>query len=133
MKNECASMKKYSIGLFALFLGCVALIGAAYQFSFEYSKNQAKEEARLKQEIVQAAREEEAAIAAEGDVSKEEVFYLKDLNGFIAVYKSDKKTIYEYTNIVVEDLPEDVRQEILDGKEIRTVEKLYGFLENYSS
>ena len=121
-------MKKYSIGLFALFLGCVALIGAAYQFSFEYSKNQAKEEARLKQEIVQAAREEEAAIAAEGDVSKEEVF-----NGFIAVYKSDKKTIYEYTNIVVEDLPEDVRQEILDGKEIRTVEKLYGFLENYSS
>lgn len=111
-------MKKYSIGLFALFLGCVALIGAAYQFSFEYSKNQAKEE---------------AAIAAEGDVSKEEVFYLKDLNGFIAVYKSDKKTIYEYTNIVVEDLPEDVRQEILDGKEIRTVEKLYGFLENYSS
>ena len=96
-------------------------------------KDQAKEEARLKQEIVQAAREEEAAIAAEGDVSKEEVFYLKDLNGFIAVYKSDKKTIYEYTNIVVEDLPEDVRQEILDGKEIRTVEKLYGFLENYSS
>ena len=83
--------------------------------------------------IAQAAREEEAAIAAEGDVSKEEVFYLKDLNGFIAVYKSDKKTIYEYTNIVVEDLPEDVRQEILDGKEIRTVEKLYGFLENYSS
>ena len=66
--------EKYSIGLFALFLGCVALIGAAYQFSFEYSKNQAKEEARLKQEIVQAAREEEAAIAAEGDVSKEEVF-----------------------------------------------------------
>ena len=38
MKKECASMKKYSIGLFALFLGCVALIGAAYQFSFEYSK-----------------------------------------------------------------------------------------------
>ena len=35
--------------------------------------------------------------------------------------------------LVVEDLPEDVRQEILDGKEIRTVEKLYGFLENYSS
>ena len=27
MKKECASMKKYSIGLFALFLGCVALIG----------------------------------------------------------------------------------------------------------
>lgn len=127
-------MKKYSIGLFVLFLGCIALIGAAYRFSFEYSKNQAEEEARMRQQITKSAKEEEQyAIAAEGEVSKEEIFYLMDLNGFVAVYKSDKKTIYEYTNIVVEDLPEDVRQEIQNGKEIRTVEKLYGFLENYSS
>ena len=127
-------MKKYSIGLFVLFLGCVALIGAAYLFSFQYSKRQAEEEARLKQEIMKSVKEEEEdAVAAEGDVSKGEVFYLMDLNGFVAVYRSDKETIYEYTNIVVEDLPEDIRQEIQEGKEIRTVEKLYGFLENYSS
>ena len=127
-------MKKYSIGLFVLFLGCVALIGAAYQFSFQYSKRQAEEEARLKQEIMKSVKEEEEdAVAAEGDVSKGEVFYLMDQNGFVAVYRSDKETIYEYTNIVVEDLPEDIRQEIKEGKEIRTVEKLYGFLENYSS
>lgn len=126
-------MKKYSIGLFVLFLGCVALIGAAYQFSFQYSKKQAQEEARLKQEIMEPVKEEEDAVAAEGNVSKGEVFYLMDLNGFVAVYKADKETIYEYTNIVVEDLPEDVRQEIQEGKEIRSAEKLYGFLENYSS
>lgn len=126
-------MKKYSIGLFVLFIGCVALIGAAYQFSFQYSKKQAEEQARMKQEIMESVKEEEDAVAAEGSVSKEEVFYLKALNGFVAVYKADKETIYEYTNIVVEDLPEDVRQEIQEGKEIRTVEKLYGFLENYSS
>ena len=126
-------MKKYSIGLFVLFIGCVALIGAAYQFSFQYSKKLAEEQARMKQEIMESVKEEEDAVAAEGSVSKEEVFYLKDLNGFVAVYKADKETIYEYTNIVVEDLPEDVRQEIQEGKEIRTVEKLYGFLENYSS
>lgn len=126
-------MKKYSIGLFVLFLGCVALIGAAYQFSFQYSKKQAEEEARLKQEIMGSVKEEEDAVAAEGNVSKGEVFYLMDLNGFVAVYKADKETIYEYTNIVVEDLPEDVRQEIQEGKEIRSAEKLYGFLENYSS
>lgn len=126
-------MKKYSIGLFVLFLGCVALIGAAYQFSFQYSKKQAEEEARLKQEIMESVKEEEDAVAAEGNVSKGEVFYLMDLNGFVAVYKADKETIYEYTNIVVEDLPEDVRQEIQEGKEIRSAEKLYGFLENYSS
>lgn len=126
-------MKKYSIGLFVLFLGCVALIGAAYQFSFQYSKKQAEEEARMKQEIMESVKEEEDAVAVEGNVSKGEVFYLMDLNGFVAVYKADKETIYEYTNIVVEDLPEDVRQEIQEGKEIRSVEKLYGFLENYSS
>lgn len=126
-------MKKYSIGLFVLFIGCVALIGAAYQFSFQYSKKQAEEQARMKQEIMESVKEDEDAVAAEGSVSKEEVFYLKALNGFVAVYKADKETIYEYTNIVVEDLPEDVRQEIQEGKEIRTVEKLYGFLENYSS
>ena len=126
-------MKKYSIGLFVLFLGCVALIGAAYQFSFQYSKKQAEEEARLKQEMMESVKEEEDAVAAEGNVSKGEVFYLMDLNGFVAVYKADKETIYEYTNIVVEDLPEDVRQEIQEGKEIRSAEKLYGFLENYSS
>lgn len=126
-------MKKYSIGLLVLFLCCIALIGAAYQFSFEFSRNQAKEEARIQQEKLQSAKEEEDVIAAEGDISKEEIFYLMELNGFVAVYRSDKETIYEYTNIVVEDLPEDVRQEIMEGKEIRTVEKLYGFLENYSS
>ena len=37
MKKECASMKKYSIGLFALFLGCVADRGGL-PVSFEYSK-----------------------------------------------------------------------------------------------
>lgn len=126
-------MKKYSIGLLVLFCCCIALIGAAYQFSFELSRNQAKEEARIQQEKLQSAKEEEDVIAAEGDISKDETFYLMELNGFVAVYRSDKETIYEYTNIIVEDLPEDVRQEIMEGKEIRTVEKLYGFLENYSS
>ena len=125
-------MKKYSIGLAVLFFGCVALIGAAYQFSFQYSKHQAEEKARIQLEMVKSAKENDA-VAAEGEVSKEEVFYLMDLNGFVAVYREDRQTIYEYTNIVVEDLPEDVRQEILKGKEIRSVEKLYGFLENYSS
>lgn len=126
-------MKKYSIGLLVFFLCCITLIGAAYQFSFEFSRNRAKEETRIQEEKLQSAKEEEDVIAAEGDISEEEIFYLMELNGFVAVYRADKETIYEYTNIIVEDLPEDVRQEIMEGKEIRTAEKLYGFLENYSS
>lgn len=126
-------MKKYSISLLCLFLCCIAVIGAAYRFSFEYSKNRAEKEARIYQEKLESAKKEGEVIAAEGDISKEEIFYLMELNGFVAVYKSDRETIYEYTNIVVEDLPEDIRKEILEGKEIHTIEKLYGFLENYSS
>ena len=128
-------MKKYGIWFCVLFLGCIAVLTAAFQFSFRYSKEKAQEEARIKQAVIKEEKEkQEYAVADEGNVSKEdEVFYLTELNGFVAVYKSDKKTIYEYTNIEVENLPEDVRNEIKNGKEIRSVEKLYGFLENYSS
>ncbi len=44
-----------------------------------------------------------------------------------------KKTIYEFTEIPLSDLPEEVRQEIAQGKQIATAEELYAFLENYSS
>ena len=117
--------------IIAIFLIVVFGISLIYTRIVE---RQAEEEPRLKQEIMKSVKEEEEdVVAAEGDVSKVEVFYHMDLNGFVAVYRSDKETIYEYTNIVVEDMPEDIRQEIKEGKEIRTVEKLYGFLENYSS
>ena len=60
-------------------------------------------------------------------------YYLKELNGYVVVYLSDKKTVYEYTDISLEDLPENLQKEIQNGKYIETSESLYGFLENYSS
>ena len=44
-----------------------------------------------------------------------------------------KKTVYEYTDISLEGLPENLQKEIQNGKYIETSESLYGFLENYSS
>ena len=44
-----------------------------------------------------------------------------------------KKTVYEYTDISLEGLPENLQKEIQNGKYIETSENLYGFLENYSS
>ena len=38
-----------------------------------------------------------------------------------------KKTIYEFTEIPLSDLPEEVRQEIAQGKQIATAEELYAF------
>ena len=63
----------------------------------------------------------------------EEGFYLCELQGFVAVYLSDRKTIYEFTEIPVTDLPAEVQQEVAEGKYVATVKELYAFLENYSS
>ena len=68
-----------------------------------------------------------------GQALKDDCYYLKELNGYVVVYLSDKKTVYEYTDISLEDLPENLQKEIQNGKYIETSESLYGFLENYSS
>ena len=59
--------------------------------------------------------------------------FLIEEGGFLVVYASDRKTVYEYTDISLEGLPENLQKEIQNGKYIETSESLYGFLENYSS
>ena len=51
----------------------------------------------------------------------------------MCVYLADRSTIYEFTEIPVTDLPEEVQQEVAEGKYVGTVKELYAFLENYSS
>lgn len=66
------------------------------------------------------------------DLSKEH-FYLVVENGFITVYYSDLTTVYLYTDIVIEHLPEDLQNEMLDKKYMESEEELYNFLESYTS
>ena len=49
------------------------------------------------------------------------------------VYLSNGRTMYERTEILVDNLPLPLKEEIAKGKEIWTEQELYGFLENYSS
>ena len=101
---------KYGIG-FLLFLILVVFgITCAYQLSLNKGKRE-----------IQA------------EINKDDCYYLKELNGYVVVYLSDKKTVYEYTDISLEGLPENLQKEIQNGKYIETSESLYGFLENYSS
>ena len=65
--------------------------------------------------------------------TKEKVYYLSNRNGYVIVYLDDQTSIYEYTNIRVEELPEELQNEIREGKRLEGKDKLYGFLENYSS
>lgn len=65
--------------------------------------------------------------------STEEDFYLMVEDDYITVYLGDLKTVYLYTDIYMNDLPDTLRQEILDRKHIADKEELYNFLESYSS
>lgn len=67
--------------------------------------------------------------------SKEEEknFLLKDTENTVTVYLEDGETVYEYTDIATDSLPEELQAEMKSGKTIPTVDELYSFLENYSS
>lgn len=120
--------KKYMVGFFALILIFGTLLTAGYQISYD---RVAQRQAAPDQEVTDAR-----SITAEGEAVDEkagEGYYLCEMQGFVVVYLSDRKTIYEMTEIPLTDLPEEVQQEIAVGKYIPTQEELYGFLENYSS
>lgn len=62
-----------------------------------------------------------------------EQFYLVAQNNYIVVYYLDMENVYQYTDILVKDLPEDIAEEVMDKKYIGSEEELYNFLESYSS
>lgn len=75
----------------------------------------------------------EEIISTDGQVFDSSGYYLFEKNGFIVVYLNDKKTVYEYTNILYDELPPILQSEIRNGKYVKNLEELYGFLENYTS
>lgn len=121
--------KRYSIGFLIVSLILFCLISGAYQYSYRRALKKAQKE--LAQQEEKLAQQE--SVAAGGDALKNDCYYLTEKNGYVAVCLSDKKTVYEYTTIEVADLPATLQNEIKNGKYIRDLEELYGFLENYSS
>ena len=53
--------------------------------------------------------------------------------GHIVVYYMDHETVYEYTDIYPDELPEELQIAIRKGECLMDVHTLYEFLENYSS
>ncbi|MGN0438976.1 MAG: hypothetical protein ACI4F4_10670 [Lachnospiraceae bacterium] len=64
---------------------------------------------------------------------KKSGFIAKSYNGMVVILKADGKTVYEYTEISVNSLPEQLKEQINSGYVIDNEETLYNFLENYSS
>lgn len=122
--------KKYSIGFLIAGLAAMLLVSGAYQISYNTAVEHAKEEKAVPEK---KEPEEAESVAAKGEATEEYCYYLLEVNGYVVVYLNDKKTIYEYTSIDVESLPVLLQNEVKNGKYIKDIEELYGFLENYSS
>lgn len=60
-------------------------------------------------------------------------YYVIYRQGRIVIYYSDRKTVFEYPDIKLGDLPIDLQCELLSGKEMKDEAELYNFLQNYSS
>ncbi|MCI6553417.1 MAG: hypothetical protein MR430_07800 [Lachnospiraceae bacterium] len=60
-------------------------------------------------------------------------FYLVNQQNCVVVYCDDLKTVYMNTNIMLDSLPDELKQEIIQKKYVATEEELYNFLESYSS
>lgn len=86
-----------------------------------------KEEKEMRRQEVSTQREQ---VLAE---TEEYLYYLMEESGYVNIYLSDRKTIYEYTDIPLDMLPLELQSEILEGKGISSEGELYDFLENYSS
>ena len=66
-------------------------------------------------------------------VQPSESFYIVAINDLLVVYLEDRETVYQYTNIHLSQLPEQLQQEIIKVMHISDEESLYDFLENYTS
>lgn len=60
-------------------------------------------------------------------------FYIGVKDGYLIVFKQDKTTVFEATDILYADLTDSQKQELDQGVYAANEEELYGMLESYSS
>lgn len=67
------------------------------------------------------------------DLTKYEGFYLFNRGDEVVVFLADQKTLFFETGIELEQLPEEIRAQIINGKYFEKEKELYSFLESYTS
>lgn len=110
-------MKKLSYGI--AWVCAVLLIGMAYYASYELGEK--KHERQV--------QEETQTVTGGG----ENRYVLREEDGVLKVYEADGETLFESTEIRTDALPEQLQEELGQGKVIEDSASLYSFLENYSS
>ena len=130
VSKEVKPMKrKYCIGFFAAIFMIMILLEFGYRWSYQQKSDRQKENTTFLQEKTEPTE----VLAVEGNVEKNSEYLLKELNGYVIVYLSDEKTVYEVTGISINELPKEVQSQIQEGIKFDSINELYAFLENYSS
>lgn len=132
MKKTCSVRLLLGISLFtAVFFGCVGFFTGTLKNWNTYEKRIALLEE--KNEKLAENRTEVQEVKESLNVVEPYEYILLEEKGYVAVYHTDRKTLYASTDILVSELPEELQKEIEEGKYIGSEEQLYNFLENYSS
>ena len=119
--------KRYGIGFLIGMIVFTLVLVCAYQLSYD----RAMRKLEAKQKSIQ--KKQENVIETKGSAQKEEGYFIKEKDGYIIVYLSDEKTVYEYTTIEIQYLPFSLFLLPLESAPADTIGEVYGFLENYSS
>jgi len=84
-------------------------------------------------EIVSFAEDKVVLRKTYDETKVENQFYICRRGDFVVVYYSDLRTVYEYTEIRMDSLIEEVRQSIEQGFYVKDLKELYSILEGYTS
>ncbi len=87
--------KRYGIGFLIGMIVFTLVLVCAYQLSYD----RAMRKLEAKQKSIQ--KKQENVIETKGSAQKEEGYFIKEKDGYIIVYLSDEKTVYEYTTIEI--------------------------------
>ena len=84
-------------------------------------------------EIISFAEDKVVLRKTYDETKVENQFYVCRRGDFVVVYYSDLKTVYEYTEIRVDSLLEEIQQSIEQGFYVKDAQELYSILEGYTS
>ena len=87
----------------------------------------------LSYEVVSFAQDKVVLRKTYDETKVENQFYICRRGDFIVVYYSDLKTVYEYTDIRVDSLVEEVQDIINQGFYVKDIQDLYSILEGFTS
>ena len=123
--------KKYGVILTFSLFAFLAVLSLGYREEYKYLVRKSQNPSETQSEN----QSDDTLLQVQGTAEKEDEqsYYLTILNGYVVVFRSDRQTLFEYTDIPLADLPTELQNELKKGKIIIGEEKLYGFLENYSS